>query len=161
MKRFLLWCMGPQVRKNCFLGFVKWFFPWSVAPPAKGAGGIPTSPLCPPGPSIPPSNGRGIPPAPPCAGKGTFPCLSTGAVSDPTFGLAWGPQPIGCRGGHALCMAHGSRGTYSRQGGPAVTAPCRHSRDKPAPKRRGRDQLRQAAFSPKANAGREAFGFHE
>ena len=30
------------------LGFAKWFFFWRVAPPARGAGGIPTSPLCPP-----------------------------------------------------------------------------------------------------------------
>ena len=44
-----------------------------MAPPARGAGGIPTSPLCPPGPPIPPSNGRGIPPDPPCTGRGTFP----------------------------------------------------------------------------------------
>ena len=77
MKCFLLWCIALRGRKNWFLGFAKWFFLWSVAPPARGAGGIPTSPLCPPGPPIPPSNGRGIPPDPPCTGKGTFPCLST------------------------------------------------------------------------------------
>ena len=51
-----------------------------VAPPARGAGGIPTSPLCPPGPPIPPSNGRGIPPDPPCTATGTSPCLSTDRV---------------------------------------------------------------------------------
>ncbi len=62
------------------LGFVKWFSFWSVAPPARGAGGIPTSPLCPPGPPIPPSNGRGIPPDPPCPGRGTSPCVSTDRV---------------------------------------------------------------------------------
>ena len=48
-----------------------------VAPPARGAGGIPTSPLCPPGPPIPPSNGRGIPPDPPCTAPGTSSCIST------------------------------------------------------------------------------------
>ena len=48
-----------------------------MAPPARGAGGIPTSPLCPPGPPIPPSNGRGIPPDPPCTERGTSPCIST------------------------------------------------------------------------------------
>ena len=63
-----------------FLDFVKWFFLWSVAPPARGAGGIPTSPLCPPGPPIPPSNGRGIPPDPPCTERGTSPCFSTDRV---------------------------------------------------------------------------------
>ena len=47
------------------------------APPARGAGGIPTSPLCPPGPPIPPSNGRGIPPDPPCGAGGTSPCFLT------------------------------------------------------------------------------------
>ena len=66
--------------KNRFLGFAKWFSLWSVAPPARGAGGIPTSPLCPPGPPIPPSNGRGIPPGPPCAERGTSPCCSTDRV---------------------------------------------------------------------------------
>ncbi len=60
-------------KEKCFLDFVKWFFLWSVAPPARGAGGIPTSPLCPPGPPIPPSNGRGIPPDPPLYRKGYFP----------------------------------------------------------------------------------------
>ena len=40
-------------------------------------GGIPTSPLCPPGPPIPPSNGRGIPPDPSCPGRGTSLCFST------------------------------------------------------------------------------------
>ena len=40
--------------------------------------------------------------------------------------------------------------------------PCRHSRDNPAPRSRGRDQLRQAAFSPKANTRvAKRLGFHE
>ena len=131
MKCFFLWCMGPQVRKNCFLGFVKWFFPWSVAPPSRRAGGIPTSPLC--------------PPDPPCAERGISSCLSTDKV----------------RIGHALCMTP-VPGHISPPGGTTVTAPCHHSRDKPAPKRRGRDQLRQAAFSPKANTRvAKRLGFHE
>ena len=34
----------------------------------------------PPGPPIPPSNGRGIPPDPPCPGRGTSPCILTDRV---------------------------------------------------------------------------------
>ena len=41
-------------------------------------------------------------------------------------------------------------------------ASCRHSKDNPAPMSRGRDQLRQAAFSPKANTRvAKRLGFHE
>ena len=48
------------------------------------------------------------------------------------------------------------------QGIPAVAVPCHDSRDKPAPNRRGRDRLRQAAFSPKANTRvAKRLGFHE
>ena len=48
------------------------------------------------------------------------------------------------------------------QDGLAVAAPCRHSKDNPAPGSRGRDQLRQAAFSPKANTRvAKRLGFHE
>ena len=47
-------------------------------------------------------------------------------------------------------------------GNTIVATPCLHSRDNPAPKRRGRDQLRQAAFSPKANTRvAKRLGFHE
>ena len=47
-------------------------------------------------------------------------------------------------------------------GGTAVAAPCHHSKDKPALRCRGRDQLRQAAFSPKANTRvAKRLGFHE
>ena len=70
----------PGEKENWFLVGVTWFFHWSVAPPARGAGGIPTSPLCPPGPPIPPSNGRGIPPDPPCGARGTSPCFLTDKV---------------------------------------------------------------------------------
>ena len=46
--------------------------------------------------------------------------------------------------------------------GTAVAAPCLHSKDNPAPGSRGRDQLRQAAFSPKANTRvAKRLGFHE
>ena len=46
--------------------------------------------------------------------------------------------------------------------GPAVAAPCLHSKDRPVPWSRGRDQLRQAAFSPKANTRvAKRLGFHE
>ena len=37
-----------------------------------------------------------------------------------------GQQPIGCRGGHAPCMA--PMPGHIRQGGSAAAAPCRHSR---------------------------------
>ena len=43
-----------------------------------------------------------------------------------------------------------------------MAAPCLHSKDRPAPGSRGRDQLRQAAFSPKANTRvAKRLGFHE
>ena len=85
----------------------------------------------------------------------------TGAISGTSFGLALGQQPIGCRNGYAPCMAPMPR-HVSLQGSPAVAAPCRHSKDRPAPRSRGRDQLRQAAFSPKANTRvAKRLGFHE
>ena len=65
-----------------------------------------------------------------------------GSVSGSTFGLAWGQQPIGCRGGYAPCMAP-MPGRVPLHRGAAVAAPCRHSKDKPAPWSRGRDQLRR------------------
>ena len=41
-------------------------------------------------------------------------------------------------------------------------ASCLHSKDNPVPMSRGRDQLRQAAFSPKANTRvAKRLGFHE
>ena len=85
----------------------------------------------------------------------------TGSVSGTPFGLAVGQQPIGCRNRYAPCMAPMPR-HVSLQGSPAVAAPCRHSKDRPAPRSRGRDQLRQAAFSPKANTRvAKRLGFHE
>ena len=83
---------------------------WSVAPPARGAGGIPTSPLCPPGPPIPPSNGRGYPPDPPCTAAGTFLCpWAAGAVTGSTWGFGLRPPPIGSRNGYALFTVPSSR----------------------------------------------------
>ena len=102
-------------------------------------------------------------PGPPLSVKGVLSLVSrpTGSASDTPFGLAWGQQPIGCRGGHAPCMAP-MPGRVLLQGDPAVAAPCHHSKDRPAPRRRGRDQLRQAAFSPKANTRvAKRLGFHE
>ena len=89
MAKKLLFILGERLfsgnealpaKEKSLLDFVKSFFLWSVAPPARGAGGIPTSPLCPPGPPIPPSNGRGIPPDPPCTGRDTSSCLSADRV---------------------------------------------------------------------------------
>ena len=61
-------------------------------------------------------------------------------------------------------MAQGSadQGEIPLHGSLAVAAPCRHSKDNPVPMSRGRDQLRQAAFSPKANTRvAKRLGFHE
>ena len=133
----------PHRKRKNFLDSARWFSFWSVAPPARGAGGIPTSPLCPPGPPIPPSNGRGIPPDPPCSVRGTSPCFLTDRVRiGHALCFVWGPQPIGCRDGHALCMAP-MPGRVPLHRGAAVAVPCHHSKDKPAPRSRGRDQLRR------------------
>ena len=122
----------------------KLLFSWKVAPPARGAGGIPTSPLCPPGPPIPPSNGRGFPPDPPCAAAGTSPFpWAAGAVTGSTSGFGLGPPPIGSRNGYALFTATAPRHPPP-QNSPMTATPCHHFKDKPEPTRRGRDQLRQA-----------------
>ena len=77
------------------------------APPARGAGGIPTSPLCPPGPPIPPSNGRGIPPDPPCGVRGTSPCPSTDRVR--IGHVIWfGPEPATNRVPGRVRTLHGT-----------------------------------------------------
>ena len=114
-------------------GFARGFFFWSEAPPARGAGGIPTSPLCPPGPPIPPSNGRGIPPDPPCTAAGTSPCFSTDRVRiGHALCLPWGPQPIGDRIGYAFRPAPEPR-HVPQQSFPTVTVSCHDSKDNPAP----------------------------
>ena len=130
-------------KEKCFLDFVKWFSFWSVAPPARGAGGIPTSPLCPPGPPIPPSNGRGIPPDPPCTERGTSPCLLTdrGRIG---HAIWFGLGPATNRMPRWARTLHGPGAeAILPQGGTAVAAPCLHSKDRPAPRSRGRDQLRR------------------
>ena len=105
-KWFFLWSVAPLVKEKLLSDIATRLSFWSAAPPARGAGGIPTSPLCPPGPPIPPSNGRGIPPDPPCTGRGTSPCnLTDRSRNGYAHCLAWGPQPIGCRGTPALCLA--------------------------------------------------------
>ena len=127
-----------------------------------GQGGFRPPPYAPLDPLYPLQTAEGYPRTPPVPPRAR-PLVSrpTGAVSRTPFGLAWGQQPIGCRGGHAPCMAL-VPGHVLRQGGSAVAAPCLHSKDKPAPRSRGRDQLRQAAFSPKANTRvAKRLGFHE
>src|SRR5699024_7063391 len=99
-------CVAPLGKEKLLSDIAANLSFWSAAPPARGAGGIPTSPLCPPGPPIPPSNGRGIPPDPPCRERGTSPCFLTDRSRiGHALCLVWGPQPIGCRNGHALCPA--------------------------------------------------------
>ena len=127
-----------------------------------GQGGFRPPPYAPLDPLYPLQTAEGYPRTP-LVPEGARPLASrlTGSVSYPTFGLAWGQQPIGCRGGYTPYMAL-VPGHVLLQGGPAVAAPCLHSKDKPAPRSRGRDQLRQAAFSPKANTRvAKRLGFHE
>ena len=61
------------------------------------------------------------------------------------------------------CVCFGTCGTSMlQQRGPVDAVPCHHSKDQPEPWRRGRDQLRQAAFSPKANTRvAKRLGFHK
>ena len=127
-----------------------------------GQGGFRPPPYAPLDPLYPLQTAEGYPRTP-LAPEGVLPLVSrpTGSVSGTPFGLAWGQQPIGYRGGDAPCMALVPR-HVSLQDGLAVTAPCHHSKDRPAPGSRGRDQLRQAAFSPKANTRvAKRLGFHE
>ena len=77
----VFWSLAPAERKK--IGF--WvlqngfsFGAWLRRP--GGQGGFRPPPYAPPGPPIPPSNGRGIPPDPPCPGRGTSPCVSTDRV---------------------------------------------------------------------------------
>ena len=99
--------------------------------------------------------------APACA-VGTSPCYSTNRVRIIGRVICFGPEPATNRvpHKHAPYMASVPR-HVPPHGDPATAAPCHHSRDRPAPKRRGRDQLRQAAFSPKANTRvAKRLGFH-
>ena len=108
-----------------------------------GQGGFRPPPYAPLDPLYPLQTAEGYPRTP-LVPEGVRPLVSrpTGSVSGTPFGLAWGQQPIGCRGGHALCMAL-VPGHVLRQGGSAVAAPCLHSKDNPASGSRGRDQLRR------------------
>ena len=108
-----------------------------------GQGGFRPPPYAPLDPLYPLQTAEGYPRTPLVPPRAR-PLVSrpTGSVSRTPFGLAWGQQPIGCRGGHALCMAL-VPGHVLRQGGSAVAAPCLHSKDRPAPRSRGRDQLRR------------------
>ncbi len=108
-----------------------------------GQGGFRPPPYAPLDPLYPLQTAEGYPRTP-LVPEGARPLVSrpTGSVSGPTFGLAWGQQPIGSRNGHAPCMAP-MPGRMPLHGGTAVAAPCRHSKDKPVPWSRGRDQLRR------------------
>ena len=108
-----------------------------------GQGGFRPPPYAPLDPLYPLQTAEGYPRTP-LVPEGVRPLVArpTGSVSGTPFGLAWGPQPIGCRGGHAPCMAP-VPGRVLRQGSPAVAAPCLHSKDNPVPGSRGRDQLRR------------------
>ena len=127
-----------------------------------GQGGFRPPPYAPLDPLYPLQTAEGYPRTPLVPPR-ALPLVSrpAGSASGPTFGLAWGQQPIGCRSGHTLCMFPVPGRVPLRQG-IAVAAPCHHSKDHPAPWSRGRDQLRQAAFSPKANTRvAKRLGFHE
>ena len=127
-----------------------------------GQGGFRPPPYAPLDPLYPLQTAEGYPRTP-LVPEGARPLASrpTGSVSGTPFGLAWGQQPIGYRGGYTPCMAP-KPGRVPLHRGAAVAAHCRHSRDKPVPRSRGRDQLRQAAFSPKANTRvAKRLGFHE
>ena len=63
------------------------------------------------------------------------------------FGLAWGQQPIGCRNGHALCMAPMPGRIPLQRWSCRGNGPCHHSRDRPAPRTPGRDQLPKATVA--------------
>ena len=127
-----------------------------------GQGGFRPPPYAPLDPLYPLQTAEGYPRTP-LVPEGVRPLVPrpTGSVSCPTFGLVWGQQPIGYRNGRAPCMAL-VPGCVPPQGSPAAVVSCLHSKDKPAPRSRGRDQLRQAAFSPKANTRvAKRLGFHE
>ena len=134
------------------------------APPARGGRGDSDLPPMPPWtPYTPFKRPRGYPRTP------LVPPRARPLVSRPTgssIGHAisvwfWASNQSGTRAG-----THFARLPWPQhvlpQGTPAVTVPCHHSKDRPAPRSRGGDQLRQAAFSPKANTRvAKRLGFHE
>ena len=131
-------------RKKSVFGFCKMVFPLERGSAGQGGRGDSDLPPMPPWTPYTPFKRPRDTPGPPLVPEGTRPLASrpTGSVSYPTFGLAWGQQPIGCRNGHALCMAPMPRRIPLHKG-TAVAAPCLHSKDRPAPWSRGRDQLRR------------------
>ena len=108
-----------------------------------GQGGFRPPPYAPLDPLYPLQTAEGYPRTP-LVPEGALPLVArpTGSVSGTPFGLVLGQQPIGCQGGHALCPAPWPQHVLP-QGIPAVTVPCHHSKDRPAPGSRGRDQLRR------------------
>ena len=106
-----------------------------VAPPARGAGGIPTSPLCPPGLPIPPSNGRGIPPDPPLYRHGHFPLSldRQGPYRARDLVWLWASNQSGAASGTHIAW-HLNRGTYRNR----VSLPQRPLADTPRIDRRRR-----------------------
>ena len=140
-----LWEHGSTWKgKNRFLGGCKMVFPLERGSAGQGGRGDSDLPPMPPWTPYTPFKRPRDTPGPPLVPEGTRPLASrpTGSVSGTPFGLAWSPQPIGYRGGYAPCMAP-MPGHVLLQGGPAVAAPCLHSKDNPAPGSRGRDQLRR------------------
>ncbi len=108
-----------------------------------GQGGFRPPPYAPLDPLYPLQTAEGYPRTPLVPPRAR-PLVSrpTGSVTGTPFGLVLGQQPIGCQGGHALCPAPWPQHVLP-QGIPAVTVPCHHSKDRPAPRSRGRDQLRR------------------
>ena len=88
-----------------------------------GQGGFRPPPYAPLDPLYPLQTAEGYPRTPLVPPRAR-PLVSrpTGAVSGTPFGLAWGQQPIGCRGGHALCMAPDAGARTAAQ----VVLPWRH-----------------------------------
>ncbi len=110
-----------------------------------GQGGFRPPPYAPLDPLYPLQTAEGYPRTP-LVPQGALPLVSrpTGSVSGTPFGLAWGQQPIGCRGGYAPCMAP-MPGRVPLHRGAAVAVPCHHSKDKPAPMEPG-----EGSAAPKA-----------
>ena len=138
-KLFILRRISKSLARNLYMKFFSGG--WLRRP--GGQGGFRPPPYAPLDPLYPLQTAEGYPRTP-LVPEGVRPLVSrpTGSVSGPTFGQTMGQQPIGCHNGHALCMAP-VPGRVSLQGSPAAAAPCRHSKDRPASRSRGRDQLRR------------------
>ena len=104
-----------------------------------GQGGFRPPPYAPLDPLYPLQTAEGYPPDPPCTGKGTFPCLldRQGPYRARTFSLALGPATNRVPG-RARTLHGPDAGAHAAASGvPAVTAPCLHSKDNPAPANAG------------------------